>query len=120
MRYGNEVILRGGRYFDYKRKGASVPKHFLPTKFIWQFTTLGIYAPKDEDADETGYASIGTGNCKELLVSAATEEDAVALLKLELTNHAESYNGSHWNLELVGHDLREVQTSVILRSDYIY
>lgn len=119
MNYGKEIILRGGRYFDYKRKGLTFPVDIAGDRnFLWSFKTLGVYNPDDRSAnEETGYVFIGWGNIQQIILSAPTEEAAAELLRIELTNDSEEYDGSHWDLEIVGVDLREVNDQPVLIID---
>jgi len=119
MKYGKEVILRGGRYFDYKRKGLVTPTNTPEgSVFLWSFKTLGIFDPNSSEADEnSGCVFIGWGNIRQLILSAPTEEAAVELLRIELTNDSIEYDGSRWDLELVGLDLRETVDKPILVMD---
>lgn len=112
MQYGTEVLMRGSRYFDYKR----VDELGQPTmsRLIWSFTCLGTYAPEDEGANEAGYVQTEPGYIRSIIVSANTEGGAVELLRDKLNPDGIWYDRTHWNLELIGLDLRQESADPII------
>lgn len=122
MRYGTEVIMRGMRYFDYRRIGQpdlDVPQ-LNANKRLWQFKTLGEYDKGGANTNEAGYRSLDQGEIHGAIVSSHTEAGAVEILRLMLNPDGMTYDATHWNLELLGYDTRSNDTEETIYIDWGY
>lgn len=114
MVYGTEVIMRGGRYFDYKRV-EDIEQTESGGRIIWKFTCRGIYEPRSEYADKDGFEALDPGYIRGAIISAATESEAVEQLRLELNPNGVDYNCTRWDLERIGVDTRPATEPVIIQ-----
>ena len=122
MKYGTEVIMRGMRYFDYKRIGQPdfEVTQLKSNKLLWQFKTLGEYDQGGCNVNEFGYRSLDQGDIHGLIVSARTEAEAVEILRSKLNPDGITYNGTHWNIELLGIDTRSNDIEECIYIDWGY
>lgn len=102
-----EVIMRGGRSFEYRRIGGPTMAPLGLGRLLWLFKTTGVM----EDGE---LETIGNCNINVMLVSAITEEQAVEVLRSCLNPEGIKYDASLWDLELVGLDVREGEADPIL------
>jgi hypothetical protein len=101
MSFGNEIQIRADRWFEWRRKTEVVAEQCPDGEKLFMMTCRGIWDPKGP-----GYEPVGAGNVNALLVSALTEQDAIEVLRMNLMHVSEEYDQTHWEIEMVGYDVR--------------
>lgn len=118
MVYGTEVIMRGARFFDYKRVDAVEPNE-SGGRLIWRFVCKGIYDPRNVDnANSDGYVRADPDCVLSAMISAITEKEAVEELRSKLNPDGIDYSGTHWDLEQIGVDIRPSTQPEIIQLQY--
>lgn len=116
MSFGERIQIRADRWFEYKRAGLSYCVHEGTTEVMWQFRCLGIW----EGETPGVYETVGCGYVNGVLLSAMTEAEAVEELRNRLMHLSEEYDNSHWEIELVGIDVRPYGSDKIVYESYAF
>ena len=93
------VYLRAARTVWYKRVGVIQPPTFERVNLLWIIKTLGVM---EDGVLET----IGNTNINVMMLSALNEPDAIQLFRDAVNPDGIQYDGSLWELEMLGVDHR--------------
>lgn len=116
MKFGNSIQIRADRWFEYKRVGTPFNSNVGGMNILWQLKCLGIH---DSSLDDD-YEFLDCGMANGILLSAATESQAIETLRRHIMHQSEEYDNSHWTIELVGFDARQTDSEPIVHESHSY